>query len=110
MLFLIALLDRDDTPAMPGPDPDGGLGGEDARTAIAYLTTPGTVHLATTTTPLYMGAVPRNTRLRVRLCEIPHTIDGVFRFELCHAEVTSDLYPVAPAPAGGTTVEPPRGR
>jgi hypothetical protein len=110
MLVLIALLDRDDMPAVPGPDPDGGLGGQDARTAIAYLTSPGTVHLATSTTPLYAGAVPRNTRLRVRLCEIPHTIDGVFRLGPCHAEAASDPYPVAPAPTGGTGVQPPRGR
>jgi hypothetical protein len=95
-LVVIALLDRDDTPAVPAADPDGGLGGEDSRTALAYVTEPGTVHVATDTLPLYHGTAPRTTRLRVRLCEFPHTIDGVFQLGACHAEAASDPYPVAP--------------
>jgi len=110
VLVVIALVDRDSTPAVPAPDPDGGLGGQDARTAIAYLTNPGTVHLTTSTVPLYIGTVPQATRLRVRLCEFPHAIDGIFQLGPCHAEVASDPYRVAPAPSGSWPVQPPDSR
>jgi hypothetical protein len=106
-LVLIGLLDSS-TPAQVQLGLDAGAG-RDALTAVEPVEGTGTAQLSTSVTRPYQDPNPTTTRLRLRLCDLPHDGRGGVQFGPCYVEVASDPYPLAPLPPN-TKITPQPGR
>jgi hypothetical protein len=106
-LFIVGLLDGS-TPAQVQLGLDAGAG-RDALSAVSLVEGTRTAQVSTGVMRPYYDANATTTRLRVRLCDVPHDGPGGVQLGPCYVEVASDPYPLAPLPPN-TRVTPPPDR